>query len=378
VEDWTEKGIRDLILQQIATPKNSLNTLLQDPIRILRAIRFAAQLSFDMSPELFRAALDTRVKSALEQKVSRDSIGKAIDDMLGTQARDPSRGIQLLLLTNLIDAVFPIVNKEIDSKVYISGLECLSRTQSIVTRIFLQKPDLEWDITKRRFLWYSAFFKPLYELMSTNVDDDEQSSKRNRRRESAFYQLLDSLKRPKSDVQAIESILKGANLFQTTNVVQPSTIEYQANLNEVPQQSIQWKELSELRWTIYNTFKPIGTLWKEATILALASTEKDINVCVNEYISLITLIERQLLLGEALINKPKPLLNGSQLRTRVPSLSQIDGREFKDIIQAMEEWQVCNVYCDIEKLNTEERGQLEEQLVKHLVATFPEHAETKS
>ena len=54
----------------IRTPLPPLTTLLDDPLRVLRAVRFASRLDFRMSPELTEAASDPRVHRALAQKVN--------------------------------------------------------------------------------------------------------------------------------------------------------------------------------------------------------------------------------------------------------------------------------------------------------------------
>jgi tRNA nucleotidyltransferase (CCA-adding enzyme) len=89
VDDWTEQGLNHLQLGIIATPMNSLATLLDNPLRILRAIRFAAQLEFVMNSSLKRAAMDARVRRALQRKVSKDCIGKEMDAIFSTH--DPTR-----------------------------------------------------------------------------------------------------------------------------------------------------------------------------------------------------------------------------------------------------------------------------------------------
>lgn len=377
VEDWTERGITDLLSQTIDTPKKPLPTLLEDPTRILRAIRFAAQLSFDMSPALIRAARDDRVRYALQYKVSRDSIGKAIDEMLGTRARDPCRGIQLLVATELVDVVFPLGEQAdaVDSMtIYKAGLQYLSRTQSLVTRVFLQSPDLEWDISKRRLLWYAAFFKPVYE-MSTRSSG---KTKRSKRQASAFYQLLDALKRPKADVQSIESILKGVkplqNMIDENGYVMQSAINSGACLTDESPRNSEWKELSELRWILYSAFNPIGTMWKEALILALASSQKGMFECAKQYNELVSFIENNLQLGDILNDKdkPRPLMNGSQIQEALQG--QIDGKGFRHVVQAIEEWQIRNVVIDLDSIDDETRKKMEAQLVEYLVTTFPEYA----
>ena len=382
VEDFTEVGLRDLILQIINTPKKALPTLVQDPIRILRAVRFAAQLSFDISPELLRAAQDERVRSALELKVSRDAIGKAIDEMLSTRARDPSRGISLLMTTNLVDVVFPL-GEQYDPTIYRVGLEYLSRTQSLVTRIFLQSPQLSWDIAKRRLLWYAAFLRPVYELTSSKISSIKGSKRK--RQESTFYQLLDSLKRPKTDVQSIESILKGVKpiqqiLFDPGNSVAIQTaiksgacIAYDASRTDTP----QWEELSELRWKMYKTLKPVGVMWKEAVILALSSSQKNVDDCASLFKDLVFLVEEQLHLKSLLLdgNKPRPLLNGSEIQQKALH-GQINGKDFRRIVEAMEEWQIRHVCNDLER--DDSRDHVEAQLIGYLVATFPEYANDTS
>ena len=386
VEDFTERGIKDLLSQTIATPKKPLPTLLEDPMRILRAIRFAAQLSFDVSPQLIRAARDDRVRYALQYKVSREAIGAAIDEIFRARVRDPKRGIQLLMTTNLIDVVFPLEAQQQDGDeplsiyaiqqnqvksmaIYSIGLEILTRTQSLVTRIFIQKPELEWDISKRRLLWYAAFFKPVYGMMSSR-----NASRRGKRQESVFYQLLDALKRPKTDMQLIESILKGVDPLRKMIAEGIDVDIVQAALGSSEGRHLKWEELSDLRWKLYKTLKPIGTMWKESLLLALASFPNSIDN-VNTYHELVCLVEDKLHLKEILDdkNKPRPLLNGTQIQEFIPG---VGGRAFRHIIESMEEWQVKNICDDVDHISDFERSQLEGELIEYLGTAFAEYEES--
>eukprot|EP00523_Entomoneis_sp_CCMP467_P010595 CAMPEP_0168738108 /NCGR_PEP_ID=MMETSP0724-20121128/10757_1 /TAXON_ID=265536 /ORGANISM="Amphiprora sp., Strain CCMP467" /LENGTH=504 /DNA_ID=CAMNT_0008785429 /DNA_START=165 /DNA_END=1676 /DNA_ORIENTATION=+ len=56
VEDWTGRGFDDLRKGIVATPLPPLTTLLDDPLRVLRSVRFAARLRFTMDDELTQAA----------------------------------------------------------------------------------------------------------------------------------------------------------------------------------------------------------------------------------------------------------------------------------------------------------------------------------
>ncbi|KAL0315627.1 UNVERIFIED_CONTAM: CCA tRNA nucleotidyltransferase, mitochondrial [Sesamum radiatum] len=79
VEDLTGRGIADLKSGKIVTPLPPKQTFLDDPLRVLRAIRFGARFGFVLDEELKVAAANIDVKAALEVKISRERIGKEGD-----------------------------------------------------------------------------------------------------------------------------------------------------------------------------------------------------------------------------------------------------------------------------------------------------------
>lgn len=105
VEDHTSRGLLDLADEVLVTPLEARTTLLEDPLRCLRALRFACRLGFALHPDLVAAAALPEVRDALAFKVSRERIGA---EVLGiVQSPDPVRGFTLLSNLNLVSAVFP-------------------------------------------------------------------------------------------------------------------------------------------------------------------------------------------------------------------------------------------------------------------------------
>ena len=82
VEDFTEQGLRDMKLKIIRTPLSPLQTFKDDPLRVLRCIRFASKLGYNIDPEAEQAMSDPNIKNALQLKISRERVGIEIGKML--------------------------------------------------------------------------------------------------------------------------------------------------------------------------------------------------------------------------------------------------------------------------------------------------------
>ena len=82
VEDFTGKGLSDLREGVIRTPLPPRTTFLDDPLRILRAVRFASRFGFALDDAIAAAAVDPEVQTKLRTKVSRERVGKEIQGML--------------------------------------------------------------------------------------------------------------------------------------------------------------------------------------------------------------------------------------------------------------------------------------------------------
>ncbi len=95
-------GIKDLANGIIRTPMDPEQTYSDDPLRMLRAIRFATRLGFTIVPE----SLDAMRRMAGRLRIlSRERIVEELDKMLLT--KKPSTAFRLMDQTGLLEQFFP-------------------------------------------------------------------------------------------------------------------------------------------------------------------------------------------------------------------------------------------------------------------------------
>jgi tRNA nucleotidyltransferase (CCA-adding enzyme) len=75
-------GLSDLKAKLIRTPLEPLQTFTDDPLRVLRLVRFASRLGFSIDPETEKFMADDRVLKSLRVKISRERVGIEVEKML--------------------------------------------------------------------------------------------------------------------------------------------------------------------------------------------------------------------------------------------------------------------------------------------------------
>lgn len=95
-------GLQDIEKQIIQTPLEPEQTFSDDPLRMMRAIRFASQLHFTISSKTFEAIKKEaeRIKIVSQERIT-DELNKI---MLSPK---PSVGLDLLSQSNLLQIIFP-------------------------------------------------------------------------------------------------------------------------------------------------------------------------------------------------------------------------------------------------------------------------------
>lgn len=102
IKDLTGRGVKDLKKGLIRTSSDPDVIFKEDPLRLLRAVRFAAKYNFDIPLDLLRSIK----KHAPElNKISKERIRDEMDKMLVTVK--PSKAIRILKATHLLKYVVP-------------------------------------------------------------------------------------------------------------------------------------------------------------------------------------------------------------------------------------------------------------------------------
>ncbi|MGF3056501.1 CCA tRNA nucleotidyltransferase [Microbacterium sp. YY-01] len=98
-------GVEDLIAGILRTPSNPAQSFGDDPLRMLRAARFAAQLGFTVDEPTRQAVADLKATLSI---VSPERVQGELVRLMQTD--DPVRGIRLLVETELIEQFLPEVS----------------------------------------------------------------------------------------------------------------------------------------------------------------------------------------------------------------------------------------------------------------------------
>jgi poly(A) polymerase len=95
-------GFRDLEAKVIRTPLDPDKTFADDPLRMMRAIRFSTQLGFTITPETLTSITKNRHRINI---ISKERITGELEKIILSDK--PSNGFKLLFDTGLLEFIFP-------------------------------------------------------------------------------------------------------------------------------------------------------------------------------------------------------------------------------------------------------------------------------
>lgn len=133
-------GVEDLERRIIRTPLDPDITFSDDPLRMMRAIRFATQLEFEIYPETFEAIKRnaSRIEIITKERIN-DELGKIM------RARRPSIGLDLLEKSGLMSLIFPEIHalKGVETKEGRGHKDNFYHTLQVVDNV-ASRSDNEW------------------------------------------------------------------------------------------------------------------------------------------------------------------------------------------------------------------------------------------
>lgn len=150
-------GVGDLKRKILRTPLEPAKTYSDDPLRMMRAIRFATKLDFQIEQDSFQAIYENRERISI---VSKERIADELNKIV--LAPVPSKGFKLLFNTGLLQIIFPkmaelfgvdIINGRAHKDNFYHTLQVLDNISKNTDNLWLRwaaiMHDIEKPITKR-------------------------------------------------------------------------------------------------------------------------------------------------------------------------------------------------------------------------------------
>lgn len=132
-------GLRDMEALTLRTPLDPDITFSDDPLRMMRAVRFASQLGFDLDPETFDAIARNRERIAI---ISKERIADELNKIM--LSPKPSIGFDLLDKCGLLELIFPelCALKGAETREGIGHKDNFAHTLTVVDRLSRTSDDL--------------------------------------------------------------------------------------------------------------------------------------------------------------------------------------------------------------------------------------------
>ncbi len=145
-------GIKDIKDKKLITPLDPDKTYKDDPLRMLRAVRFAAQLNFEIDIKSFENIKINRERLKI---ISQERITEELVKLLSTDK--PSIGFYLMQKSKLLEYVFPemldmpgveIINGMGHKDVFIHTLQVVDNAAMLTNKMEIRFAALVHDIAK--------------------------------------------------------------------------------------------------------------------------------------------------------------------------------------------------------------------------------------
>eukprot|EP00850_Spirogloea_muscicola_P006348 SM000030S11357 [mRNA] locus=s30:373790:378856:+ [translate_table: standard] len=255
VEDLTQKGIQDLKDGRIRTPMPPRSTFLDDPLRVLRAIRFGARFCFQLDEELKQAAQLPEVREALAFKISRERIGKEIDLML--RGKYPAAAMFNLADLGLFESVFAIPGAQHFTPQY--GRQCSVILSEVAHVLEIWPPSLSLEPDERMQCLLAGLFLPLRHIQTAD--------KKGKMIPVSVTSIREALKAKTKDADVVSALHSGAEELQS--VSQLLLLPPQESLPDTATCSISATQHEASQQIAAGlAVRKLGKIWRSALLLS--------------------------------------------------------------------------------------------------------------
>nr|XP_025883972.1 putative CCA tRNA nucleotidyltransferase 2 [Solanum lycopersicum] len=339
VEDLTERGIADLKSGKIVTPLPPKQTFLDDPLRVLRAIRFGARFGFILDEELKKAAADEDVRVAIADKISRERIGHEIDLMMSGD--QPVKAMTYIADLKLFSAVFSLPSDfepSIPDGCDRLCVTCLGSAWELLNLIGRSS----FSDDQRRLCLYAALFLPFRET----IYRDNKAKKI----PVVNYIFRNSLKLKASDAEIVMSLHTVTRKFVTLISLLISKDDIQVLEVDWKRDTIEVPIASKLRILTGLLLREIKEFWRVALLLSMLLHPVDVvsstsfsneNFELDKSSGLFKTVENAVrTLGLEKVWEMKPLVNGKEIMNILEIKS--GGPVVREWQQKLLEWQLAH------------------------------------
>ncbi len=153
-------GLGDIKRRILRTPAEPNITFSDDPLRMMRAIRFATTLQFNIHPDTFNAIYANRERLSI---VSGERIAEELNKMM--KADRPSRGFVLMDESGLLPLVFPELSalKGVETKEGRGHKDNFQHTMQVLDNVAAQSDDI--------YLRWAAVFHDIAKPLCKRYDE---------------------------------------------------------------------------------------------------------------------------------------------------------------------------------------------------------------
>mmetsp|Transcript_15479 Transcript_15479/g.63144 ORF Transcript_15479/g.63144 Transcript_15479/m.63144 type:complete len:526 (-) Transcript_15479:456-2033(-) len=328
IEDFTRVGYLHLQKRIIKTPLPPLTTLLDDPLRVLRAMRFANRFNFNVDEELYTAFCDPEVHQALDEKVSRERIGQEVDLMISSDR--PLQAIGLMCEVGIFHIVFRLPDTLLELPPFDLRNACLGCLINLDSLIHHHFDGMRHTAADLRLARYAAITAPLRNVRY-------ECERRHRPTPVTRHVLQNELRMNSKTVDSVYA-------------VHEASIEFQFLMH------LGLNNIDRLR--VADILRKVGPLWKLGMMTALITEmypaktsrtyaealdtipdefERPERMIVANYKLLQNTIESLKLEG---VWDMKPYINGEELMQLLPKLPR--GPKIGDVSDGLITWQIQN------------------------------------